>query len=201
MQKSQVLETLKGNVGLKNTEDGQLKGKFDKLSKKHFSSPDVYELYKAELCYANALINKSVEAQSEEDAARLVNMAREKHIIPAYKLLEKECMLSGVELPEGGFTVSKRHVRAWLFTGATARVKTDYNTCETDVVGKSWTSLARYVERDISDILNGRPRLEKAKLAKVVQNQVDKALKAAAEAEAAKQAAEAEAEQTTEPAA
>lgn len=198
MEKNTImLDKLTSNLYLRTLEDGSSRGTFARLTKKDFTSIEVYELYKLALSYAVQQIEKSLTAKSEEESATFRNYAV-KHIADAYAVIigELKATSGAPETLLKAGLVQKKHVRAWIATGAFASLKTNYATCEREIAIKSTATLQRFVECDIADILNGRERLSKVKSNNAVNNAINKAQEKAAKAteKATKEAEKAAAE-------
>lgn len=154
---SNVLCALVNSIGLREKADGTTSGKFTLLKANDFSSRDVFNEYKQECRYALDLLVKASRLDGEEKA-RVRNMALANHLLPAYKLIEKEMLISGAVLPEYGLTLTKKQVESMMH--CIGQLKIDYATGANTIDARGENVFRKMVELDISNIVNGRPRWE-----------------------------------------
>ena len=193
---SNVLFALVNSISTREREDGTTAGKFTLLKANDFSSRDVFNAYKQELRYALDLLVKASRLDGEEKA-RIRNMALNNHLLPAYKLLEKEMLISGAVLPEFGLTLTKKQVESMMF--CIGQLKIDYSTGSNGINARGENVFRKMVELDVSNIINGRERWlglrDNVKLTERIAKQEERDAKKAerekakAEKEAAKQEA------------
>lgn len=183
-----INEKLTRNLYTVVTEDGTTRGKFDKLTRKDFSSKDAFNAYSLKLSFASFEMGKALSEEDDraEEAGRHRNLAIA-HINDAFKLLAAEIKLNGTQEAiasafEAG-PVKKATMRKWLASGAFARIKTNYADASRTLNMKNIPSLQRLVECLASDIINSRTSLAVVQCEKVSEK-IAAAEKAKAEAEA-----------------
>ena len=125
---------------------------YKRLYKNDFSRDSAFIRYKRMLVYAHVQIcralyeeNRAVGNRFATDAVDYLNLA--------YDILGNEINYNFSN------PVRKKHVRAWREGKEYLQLKAENPEYDRDAVEKSWTIIQRYVEQDVSDILNGRVRL------------------------------------------
>ena len=179
--KPSMLEVLKNNFGTVDNGDGTTRGKFTRLSEKNFSAKEVWERYKFCLSCACVNVQAAISADTIPEQGKYNNRAL-KWLIECYQIVTKETGAAGI-------VIFKKHFRKWIVSGVFARGKVNYATGEHSIVMKSWRSLQRVVEIDMSNILNGVDRMTNivgnAGTAKVVTDYQQKQADAGKQAESA----------------
>ena len=179
-----MLSKLTSYIRLEENDDGTTRGKYARLVKADFTTSDAWDLYKFYLATASVQLARSLRESNDADSNKYRNDAMD-WINKAYYILAQELYSGKADAP--ALYIAKRNFKAWIATGTFARARCNFKTAERDVVMRSWTLIARMVEADVSDILNGRPRLEQVRNNSAVENAInkynDKQAKKAAEAE------------------
>ena len=85
-----MYQILKGNIGLREKEDGTQSGRFTALKKADFSSLETFDTYRKYIGFASQQIENSLHSDlTDEESARFVNLALA-HVRDCYAIIREE---------------------------------------------------------------------------------------------------------------
>lgn len=164
---STMYQTLIKNTGVESAEDGTTKGRFYALKKEMFSDRTVFDEYVKNMYYGCWHAYKSVQAGSDDTGRDDLKLAND-YFNKCYQIVKKELEF------DGSFALGMKYVNYWKDHGVFAGLGVDYENHGTTSKQAGRTKVRRFMEMDMSDILNGRERKSKTKTNKAIAGAIAK---------------------------
>ena len=162
-----LYQTLISNTGIESMEDGTTRGRFYALKKEMFSDKSVFDEYVKSMNYGCFHAFKAVHAGSESDGKRDLQLAND-YLNKCYQIVKKELDF------DSSFALGMKYVNYWKDHGVFAGLAVDYENHGTTSKQAGRAKVRRYMEMDMSDILNGRERKSKTKVNKAIAGAIAK---------------------------
>lgn len=168
MNENIMYSTLIANTGVESIDDGTSRGRYYSLKKDAFPDKATFEEYKNNVKYGCFHAFRAIHLGSNTpDGKKQLELAND-YFNNCYKIVKR-----AIEF-DGSFALGMKYVEYWKDHGAFASLGVDYENHGTISKQASMAKVRKFMEMDMSDILNGRERKSAIKRNKAIDNAMAK---------------------------